>query len=297
MAVSSWHGDSQLLVTMTNSTNANCDVNSLLPRDMESFELLVSPDMSRNLGLAFNIGECGAPLCTVKKVQEDGLFAGHVREGDELVAVNGKLVEPGPTMHQDVIVALRSRPLEVLFWRELPRVVSRKQAVQAGTKAPSSLGERASRGQVATNAKTTPSQVATHGLIIPSEQRADKEMEDAKQDTKQSSVAAAWLDGAGHDKQYASSERIAELEAEVRSLGRQLQDVEYAHRAPLGKSGTVRHFMKARKSFEPVGRGYLGAAEGDELVALHADGEWFYGFPFMGRQKEGWFHRDHVTLA
>jgi len=68
-----------------------------------------------------------------------------------------------------------------------------------------------------------------------------------------------------------------------------------ASSAQAGASDVVRRFVKARSSIRSAGSGYLGAEEGEELLALHVEGDWYYGFVLMDPSQQGWFPRSQVS--
>ena len=62
-----------------------------------------------------------------------------------------------------------------------------------------------------------------------------------------------------------------------------------------GDAGSVRLFLKARRAFSFTDGGYLNASEGEELVAVFAETEWFYGFALNDRLRKGWFPAEDVV--
>lgn len=79
-------------------------------------------------------------------------------------------------------------------------------------------------------------------------------------------------------------------------------NVEQPSHASRGRSDAadvqhvVRRIVKVRVAFESAGTGYLAAGDDEELVALHAEGDWYYGLVLLDPQRQGWFCRDLVTL-
>jgi len=94
-------------------------------RDVWAMELYFNSSNLQSLGLVFPDRECaigsdsdsGASSWTLCKVQKDGLAAGQVEPGDELIAVNRQLVER--MSREDVVATLQQRPISLLFWRVL----------------------------------------------------------------------------------------------------------------------------------------------------------------------------------
>lgn len=46
-----------------------------------------------------------------------------------------------------------------------------------------------------------------------------------------------------------------------------------------------------------VDGGYVNASEGEELVAVFAEDEWYYGFPLKKRLQMGWFRSEDCITA
>merc|ERR1719210_1959594 len=60
-------------------------------------------------------------------------------------------------------------------------------------------------------------------------------------------------------------------------------------------SKLVRRFVLACASVPSAGSGYIGLQKGEELVALHAEGDWYFGFVLLDPQRRGWFARCQVS--
>jgi len=58
--------------------------------------------------------------------------------------------------------------------------------------------------------------------------------------------------------------------------------------------GSIRCFLQVKESFSSEVSGYLSASQHDELVAVHAKDEWYYGFHLFDTKRCGWFERVKV---
>lgn len=104
-------------------------------------------------------------------------------------------------------------------------------------------------------------------------------------------------------KAEALSETLAgELEAAKREIS-ELNVLLQLHREETATAercrggvhdGSVRRFLQVKTSFESEAGGYLSAAQGDELVAVHCKDDWYYGFHLLEPGRSGWFAQRHV---
>eukprot|EP00931_Biecheleriopsis_adriatica_P012595 TRINITY_DN113780_c0_g1_i1.p1 TRINITY_DN113780_c0_g1~~TRINITY_DN113780_c0_g1_i1.p1 ORF type:complete len:327 (+),score=41.03 TRINITY_DN113780_c0_g1_i1:272-1252(+) len=107
-----------------------------------------------------------------------------------------------------------------------------------------------------------------------------------------------------HERLVIVKAKLAESHAKAETAMRLAADLKHTLMIERGEQqpdhdmkGDVRKFLCVSKDFVAPSAGYLAAKAGTELVALHREGDWYFGYELLKPTSCGWFPSANTQIA